>query len=332
MSFADLKFRLVGEVPGIPMPLAGTLINEALGRIYDSQLWSFQIGESNWLTPGLLFSSGTQSAGTITATVASDQIVGDATAAALWAAYSGLPFLTECQLRSPTRSLYNIVAFDGAATLTLDRPWMEPGGTGLAYMIYQAYFPAPVADFKRFFAVRDTTNAAPLSYWTYSQRDLAMLDPQRTNFNNPAYVVPYETDKRVGSATLGYLLLELWPQPLGILPYTFSYLRRGPLLSANTDTVPTPLTEELLMWRAKEVAYQWKESQKGDGMQRGSGADWRFLAESAKREFDNEHKVIRDLDRDLYDLYFDRYVRNTSLGWAGAPFATITGSLNVGRM
>lgn len=331
MAYADLKFGLVGQVPGLPMPLAATMVNEALGLIYDTQLWSFQIKESNWLTPGLLFASGTQSSGTITATVNSDQIVGNATAAALWAAYTAYPLLTQFQIRSPNRSLYNIVAFDGANTFTLDRPWMEPAGSGLAYMIYQAYFPAPVADFKRFFGIRDTTNAAPLSYWSYSQRDLALIDPQRTSFNLPSFVVPYETDQRVGSATLGYMMFELWPHPLSVLPYTFSYLRRGTLLSANSDTVPTPLNDELVMWRAKEVCYQWKEAQKGDGMQRGSGADWRFLAEAAKREYDKVLKIVRDRDRDQCDLYFNRFVRDANLGATGRPFATITGGLNVGR-
>ncbi len=198
-------------------------------------------------------------------------------------------------------------------------------------MVYQCYFPVPVSDFKRFLEIRDTTNASPMDYWTYSRRDLANIDPQRTAFNLPAFVVPYEVDARVGSPTLGNMLYELWGHPLSELPYTFSYLRRGTLLSAPTDTVPVPLTDELVLWRAKEVAYQWKEAQKGDGIARGAGADWRFLAEYASKEFLKKLKIIADRDRDLVDAYFNRYVRGASINYWGLPYANISGNLNVGR-
>src|SRR5204863_9001981 len=133
---SNMAFELVGETPGLPVPLARSKINEALGTIYDEQLWSFQLQESGWLTGGLLFGTGTQSAGTITTTAYSNQVVGDATAAALWVAYFGSgnrPLLTECQIRVPFYSLYSIVAFDGVNTFTLDRVWMEPSGTQQAY-------------------------------------------------------------------------------------------------------------------------------------------------------------------------------------------------------
>jgi hypothetical protein len=278
MAFQDLKFRLPGEVPGLPAPLSPTLINEALDLIYDSQMWSFQIKEAGWYTPGLLFGT-TTSAGTITTVINSNQIVGDAIAAAAWVAYAGFPLLTQFQIRVMPYSLYSIIAFDGVNTLTIDRPWMEPAAVGQSYMIYQAYFTAPVLDFNRFFSVRDTTNGNPLNYWSYSQRDLAARDPQRTNFNQPCHVVPYQWDARVGSATLGWMMYELWPHPLTRMPYTLVYLRRGPALVLPTDTVSPPLTEELVMWRAKEVAYLWKEAARGDGLSRASGPDWQFLAD-----------------------------------------------------
>lgn len=332
MSFQDLYFNLIGEVPGLPAPLAKTMVNNALGFIYDSQLWSWQLKESNWLTPGLLFGSGNVSSGTITATSYSDQIVGDATAAALWVAYASMPLLTQFQIRVPSYSLYNIIAFDGVNTFTLDRPWMEPDGAGLSYMIYQAYFAAPLADFKRFFAVRDTINGSPLDYWSMTQKDLALIDPQRTNYNQPGYVIPYEVDARTGSATLGYMLYELWPHPLSERPYTFNYLRRGPTLTANSDTISYPLTEEMVSWRAKEVAYLWAEAQKGQEVKRGSGADWRFLAGAAKAEYERVAKLIRDRDRDLCDgLYWSRFVLNEARGSTGSPFATANSGLSVGR-
>jgi hypothetical protein len=334
MAFKDMTFELTGE-RAMPFDLVKTKINEALGYIYDEQLWSFQFGENGWLTPGLLFASNNQSTGTITATAFSNQIVGDATAAAAWVAYQVAgtkPLLTQVQIRSPYYSLYNIVSFDGVNTFTLDRVWMEPSGTGLGYMIYQAYFPVPVSDFKRFFEIRDTTMAAPLDFWSFDRRDLALRDPQRTNFDLPAFVVPYEPDTRSGSTTLGNMLYELWPHPLSSLPYTFSYLHRGTLLSSPSDTLVYPLTEEMVKWRAREVAYIFKESQKGEGVQRGAGADWKFLAQSAAAEYKRTKKVVADRDRDMIDLYWTRFVRDMTIASNDDGFATINAQVNLGRM
>lgn len=300
-------------------------------------MWSFQLKESNWLTPGLIFPQGgsgpSLSVGTVTFTPYSDKVIGDAAASAAWAAYVGPPFLTVFQIRSPYYSLYNIIAYDTTSnapfgTFTLDRPWMEPGGVGKSYMVYQAYFPVPVPDFRRFIAARDTTNNAPMDYWSKTQKQLSFEDPERTIFDEPVYFVPYETDQRPNSATLGNMLYELWPHPLSVLPYTFAYLRRGPQLTAPLDTVPYPITEDMVLWQAKSSAYLWKEAQKGENIERGSGADYKFLAQASQAKYELKKKEISHRDRDLVDLYFSKW--NPDYYNDGEPFATITGQLNVG--
>lgn len=350
MALNDMIQQLLLEVPGIASSQAQKYINEALGLIYDTQMWSWQLQTSGWLTPGLLFPVGPgNSAGTVTVTPFSDQVIGDAVASAAWAAHSGRPLLTECQFRSPYYSLYNIIGYStlpggygsggygaggygggsGSGVLKLDRPWMEPADSSSSYMIYQAYFPVPVPDFKRFLSARDTTNNWPMDFWTKSQKDLMYEDPERTIFNDPNYFVPQQQDQRPGSATLGNMLYELWPHPLNQLPYTFMYLRRGPLLVKPTDTVPYPLTEEVVKWRAIEVACLYKERQKGEDMQRGMGADWKFSGEAAQEEYKKLLKPVKDRDDDLVDLYMAKY--RPDYFNQGEPFATTTGGLNIGR-
>jgi hypothetical protein len=336
MALQNMAFEISGEV-GMPFPLAVTKINEALGFIYDAQQWSFQLKEDNWLTPGLLFPSGVpQSIGTITATKYSPTIVGDTLASAQWQAYVAAgtrPLLTQVQIRTMPYSLYNIIAFDGVNTFTLDRNWMEPDGSGLAYAVYQAYFPAPVADFKRFIEIRDTTMAAPLDYWSKTRVDLALEDPQRLIANIPSHVIPYEQDARPNSPTLGYMLYELWPHPWSSLPYTFSYERRGPLLNMPADTLPYPFTEEFVKWKAKERGYLWKATQKpqGDVKQAENLGVWQFLAGAAAAEYERVRHDIARRDEDFCMLWMRRFVRRAELGgWRGEPFATITGQLNVG--
>lgn len=336
--------RLSLEVPGIADAYAKTLLAEALRHIEDEQMWSFQLQEAGWITPGLLFASGPgNSAGSITTVIGSNQVIGDAVASAAWAAYASLAApLTVCQIRSPYYSLYNIIQYDTTSnapfgTLTLDRPWMEPAGAAMSYMIYQAYFAVPVSqfdtdeepNFRRFIAARDTTNNAPMDYWSLSQKDLAVKDPERTIFNDPGYFVPYQVDQRPGSPTLGSMLYELWPHPLSVLPYTFAYIYRGPQLISPGDTVPYPITESMVLWRAKESAYLWKEAQKGENIERGSGADYKFLSQAAAAEYKKKKKDIAARDRDLVDLYFTRW--NPDYYNNSEPYSTVNGQLNVGR-
>ena len=126
MSFYTLSKSLSGEVPGTPLSYAQTKVQDALGSIFDSSDWSFQTQYAGWLCPGQVANSGT-----FTTTPYSTAVIADATATAALAAYVAPPFLTTLQYRDPARAIYNIVGYDTTtnapfATLTLDRPWMEP--------------------------------------------------------------------------------------------------------------------------------------------------------------------------------------------------------------
>lgn len=322
---------LLLEVPGTSAPLLRTKLNEALTRIYNETDWSFQTGQAGWLA-GKVFLS----AGTYATTPYSNKVVADAAASSLITALVGRPFITELQFRNPAYTLYNIIASDTVSnppfvTLTLDRPWMEPTvGAGQPYMIYQAYFPAPVADFTKFVEIRDTTNGAVVSFLDVSQDDLSTVDPQRLIFGPsvPTFAVPWGVDQRPNSATLGYVMYELWPHVLSYMPFSFSYKRTGPLLAGPNDVAPYPITEELIKWRTQEVLFQFKEAQKGEQMQRGSGADWRFLSEAAREEYKAELKVVRRKDSNLHNDFItkDKGPRTVSDGYS----TNRTGRLNIG--
>jgi hypothetical protein len=213
-------------------------------------------------------------------------------------------------------------------TLTLDRPWMEPSQTNADYMIYQAYFPAPLG-FRRWYYILDTTNNNYMDWWSYTQSSLAEEedDAQRINFLQPTNVVPWGIDNRTGSATLGQMLYELWPHPIMQLPYTFGCQALWPALQSPGDTLPYPLTDELIKLRSYEMIYLWKESQKGDEMERGSGANWQFLAQAMRGEYENRLKRIRIADRNLVDLYFTKMRRAPQ---SQQVWGTVTGQANVG--
>lgn len=332
MPFQQMIQQMLGT-PGTNLGLVKTFINEAFTAIQDENLWNWQNITGGWLTPGLLGGQNTAllSPGTISVQPFQNIITCDAAASAAVLGNVGFPLITQQQIRVPYFSLYSIVALDpsnpNAVTLKIDRPWMEPAQVKSNYMIYQAYYAAP-AGFKRWYNVRDTTNNNMMDHWTKTQIDLANDDSERTRFDQPYYVVPYQIDTRQNSSTFGQMLYELWPHPVSQLPYTWGCQANWPALAAPTDTLPYPLTEEIVKFRTYEVLALWKESQKGDEMERGSGANWQFLAQAYRAEYDQRLTKIRIMDRHLSDIYFTK-ARMTPPN-NGEPFATVNGLVNVG--
>lgn len=327
MAFRDLQFQLKGWIAKLALPFGQTIINDALRKVYEEHDWNWQKQVGGWLTPGLLGGGTSLSPGTVTLTVGSASVLGNAAASALWIATTAAK-LKQYQFRLAAYNLYNIIDFDGVNTLTLDRPWMEPvNGSGQTYMIYQAYFPAPVIDFKRFWNVRDFTNSRNL-FTDKTQGYLAAQDPQRRVFGLPSDVVPLGTDMRTGSATLGNMLYELWPHQLSILPYALYYSRMGAALSLPTDTLPFPLTEDMILYRARVIGYEWKAAQVGEDTKRGSGANWMFLMQQAEAQYNKRLAEQRKLDRDRGDPFVSKIRRETS---SENGFTSIGGYLNVGR-
>lgn len=218
--------------------------------------------------------------------------------------------------------------------LILDRAWTEPtSGPGQPYMIYQCYFVAPSSNFRKFIEIRDTTNSAPIDFWSMTEAELASRDPQRTEFADPSFVVPAGVDTRPGTSTPGWKMFELWPQQLDYIPYSFSYRIRGPIPQTQSDflntTVPDPLTEEMLKWRALEVLYQWKEAQEKEHRARGAGANWLLLAQMAKKEYDEIYMNVLQIDLNLNGEMITR-IPGRGKPLSNRPYSNQLGGLNIG--
>jgi hypothetical protein len=232
------------------------------------------------------------------------------------------PYITFSQGGTPATFSISLIA-----TLTIDRLWTEPPQWNGPYCCYQAYYPVP-AGFRRWMDIRDTTNDQQIDWWSMTQADLAEEDPQREIFDQPEVAVPLGPDTRTGSSTYGQLLVELWPHPISQLPYTFQCQCNWPALSLPTDNLPYPLTEELVRQRAYEMCCLWKEGMKGDEMERGSGANWQFLAKAYHEEYKDLLRQIRIVDRNLMELYFTKARMNAPCD--GQPDSYTGNQANVG--
>ena len=311
MAFIDLKAELAQSIPGLSRIYAGTLVKRALQRVLDSNLWSFQLQQYGFSTPNVM------TAGTIsipTPVLGGTTIIGDATATAAWL---NLPFYflpTVQQIRANGYSIYSIIAYDNGqdpvnspnypfATLTLDRPFIDPlpFTTDVAYQMFQAYIPAP-PQFKRWLTVADMFNCWALDVWT-SRRSIDIRDPARLYTSDPNYILPYGTDARPGSATFGQMLYELYPNPQTAISYQCYYVSQGPQLVNNSDTLPYPLSEDLILSQARCYAYEWAESRKDVMAAKGSGANYSNLLKEAKADHLNFLKTTRLLDKDQVDSF-----------------------------
>ena len=339
MSLFNVAKALTGLVPETPLSRSQTETQRALGAIYDNCDWSFQHGFAGWLTPGIIFNTGST-----TTTPYSPSIVCNDYLTNLLLGYTGQPFITQLQYRNPSFSVYNIIAYDDGqdpenspnypfATLTLDRPWMEPtSGPGQPYMIYQVYYPAPCLDFRKFIEIRDTTNDGYIDFWSITQATLSVKDPQRLDFSNPRYAVPAGTDQRPGSATLGYQMFELWPHQTNYVPYSYSYRRRGPLPQQPSDwmamTTPYPITEDMLEQKARQMLLE-DAAAKMEAKTPGSGKGMMLLSQMAEKKFMFIFGQVLAIDLNL-DGQQQNNVRLRGPWGQGSPYATMNAGINLG--
>lgn len=332
MAFIDLKSELAQVIPGLSRIYAGTLINRAYRVIKFSNLWSFQLGIGGFSTPAI----NTTGSISIPGGMGSTQIVGDAAASASWAAqpiYFAPPFQ---QIRATGYSIYSIIAYDGVSTLTLDRPFVDPlpSYSGVGYQMFQAYIAAP-PKFMRWLSVGDLFNCYTLDLWT-SRRTIDMIDPPRLYTSNPCHLLPLGVDQRGAgtvnaSATLGQMLYELYPTPSTAISYQTYYVQEGADLVNNSDDLPYPITHDLVLTKARSLAYEWAEARKDVMAAKGSGANYTSLKKLADEEFYARLKNIRLLDKDQVDAYSVN-MQNALSGYKTPYFNAAIGRANMGLM
>jgi hypothetical protein len=298
MSYIDMSSEIRGSVPKISILFARTLVNRAWRAVRESNLWSFNLFESSWITPPL------ETSGTCAVVQGSATITFDAIArAALLADQTAQPYslLTTRQFRVGVGGIYSIISIDPSFSTngiaTLDRAFADPSNAAAAYQVYQLYYAAPFKDHRAWLSVRNPTMFIDLDLTT-TRAQVDAMDPQRSWYQFPTRVVPYARDTRVGSATLGYPLFELWGQPVAPFTYQCYGVRSGVDFSLPTDTVPQPLDEDLILAKAREFAYEWAEANK-DITPRSSGPDFRFLIGKAQADFTKQKVLYRKQDREF---------------------------------
>ncbi len=277
MSWSTMSAELQGQTP-IPPGLGLILVNRAWKDVQREYMWSFRWLDFSIPTPSMT------NAGTVTLVRGSTTVVADASAVAAWLAIPLVTPITGQQFRIGQGTLYNIIAFDGVNTITLDRAYVDtPSGAGNGYQIYQCYYNAPVKNFIWFETVRDPVTGYSIKTTT-TRQEASDTDPQRLQVSWPDSVLPYRINQNPG-AFYGFPMYEIWPAPLNGLTYVAeAYLRELDFDNTNpgfSDSVIPPLGEDVVMELAKQKAYEWCIANP-DKVPRG---DFRYVHGECKVEY-----------------------------------------------
>lgn len=286
----------INAIGFFPSPVTQRQFRIGIGTIYN--IWAL-----NGAQVGQVTTVGTAITAT-TGTFPTDGTVGNGTPIAI----SGVRYLlasvsdaTHATLQTSAGSQTG-AAFTVSAILTLDRMYQEASAAGIAYQIYQCYYPSPYADFKSWKSVRDIINFNDLILsrnreWVNTQ------DPQRSYYYIPTHVVPYQNDQNPNSPTYGWMFWELWGQPSFVLTYQLYGTRNGPALVNPTDTIPMQIGEDVVMAKARYYAYEWAEANRENS--RGGG-NFLILKRETLAEYKSLYRSYRMRDRAAVDNFMTR--------------------------
>lgn len=286
MSWSSMALELAGDTP-VPYPRALTMVNRGWLDIQRSFLWSFLWGDAAIPTPIPI----TQ--GTVTLVIGSNLVVGDADASAVWLAQTLSPNpITTRQFRVGQGTIYNINSIDftvpTAAIITLAGPYVDPtAGVGIGYQVYSVYFNAPTKDFLWWESIKDPISGYDIST-TFQRESVDLWDPQRFQSGWPRSVLPYLINPQVGNFQ-NFPMFEMWPAPLNNYTYVGTYYRSGMPFINYSDTVSSPLGEDVVIAAAKVKSYEWcvanpDKVSRHEGSYRVGASGYQYLLGMAQKE------------------------------------------------
>lgn len=297
-TFRQVWSYLLGVIPELSGPHAQVLVNLAWEDIRDSnQLWSFLLVFHHITIPAAI------SAGSVTVTQDSANVLADATAKAVLD-----PVVLDLANRffriSAAGPIYGISSYSTiTGILVLDRPFQEDSGS-FGYQVYQPYFQVPVADFRQWETFIDPVLNRPIFlHWTKDEIDAR--DPQRASQGDPFIVVAHRHHQ-----TTGYPVFELWPGPVNRRSYEVTFVRRGTDIS---DAIPPPDGfKALLLDRALYRGYEWAEANKTRFPKTLAEVNWPFLMGKVNKSYLDRLKDVTSADRQIYNRQWanSKFVRS----------------------
>jgi hypothetical protein len=244
-TYEQLFKRLIVHAPDVSVPLAMEFINTAYSRALALHDWSALRALVNVYIPAA------ESTGTLSMTQGSSTITGVGTA-----------FTSDMegrQVRVDAQPYFTILSVQSPTSLTVDRAWVKPSATGLAYEITLSIITTP-SDFGHFISFVDPENNWKL-HTSFLSENIDQWDAERTSAGTSFLVVPQGvTGSGYATIAAGLRRFELWPRPSGAHVYSYSYIRKPPLLNAYSDRPIWPIRGDVIRAGAIAELCKWPGS------------------------------------------------------------------------
>lgn len=195
------------------------------------------------------------------------------------------PTSVEVTLAASTTVVGAVASF--GSIVTMARDYNEDTNPAATALLYRIYYSPLTTDFQKLDHLMDPITGYQFG-WDINAIDLLdRVDPMRAAVREPYQLFFHHFD-----VVTGLPVWELWPGPTVQRAYVVTFQRLGLPFSAPTDALPPQITEELLLLRARYLAYEWGAANDPNAQKRQS-----FLAlmQMAKTKYSTEGQPGRPL-------------------------------------
>lgn len=138
------------------------------------------------------------------------------------------------------------------STITLDRLYRESTNSNTQMTIARFYYSPLSTDFARIDHLYDPILGYEFAWEIGTPDEIDRMDPQRSAAGNP-----YRLFFRQFDPDTGLPIYEMWPCPQAQRAYTVKYWRKGGEFATDDEALPPQIPEEVLLMRARLLAYEW---------------------------------------------------------------------------
>jgi hypothetical protein len=201
------------------------------------------------------------------------------------------------------------------STITLDRIYTGESETTQA-LCYRVWYSPVSTDFDRIDYVADSFLGYEFALDIRDRAELDLIDPRRGSVGQPYRLYFHHWDDDTDLP-----VYEMWPGPTTARAYLVAFWKKGTDFVEDSDSLPPRLSEELLLLRARFLAYEWMVTAEPDPSMRAvwmRGREWvrsRYSTEGVPgRALGLLDKAIKR-DRSVALTKFKRFPKRYGPGW-----------------
>lgn len=202
------------------------------------------------------------------------------------------------------------------STLTLDRLYREATNATATAVIRRMYYSAE-GDVARLDCIYDPFVGYELMWDIGTAEELNRIDPTRS-----ATGLPFRLFFREYDSTTNLPVYEMWPTPQTYRAYTVQYWGRGDEFVEDDDTLPPQIPEELLMIRARLLAYEWAMTNEPDSRKIAALAKMVQQMENRYSTYGQPGRMLgllQQAKRKDHSVYRKSFIRRPRSGRIGYP-------------